>query len=105
MNDTPLTTTPSKESEKPRIEEIEDQRKTALSWTTQNDREDTTRASGRFGGLLKRNPSPAFLADVAKLNSMDLDPKEVKRLERKIDLLIIPALSICYMVGPFYSSI
>ncbi|KAF8909847.1 major facilitator superfamily domain-containing protein [Mucidula mucida] len=97
MNDTPLTTTPSKESEKPRIKEIEDQRKTDLSWTTQTDREDTTRASGRFGGLLKRNPSPAFLADVAKLNSMDLDPKEVKRLERKIDLLIIPALSICYM--------
>ncbi|KAF9020481.1 MFS general substrate transporter [Hymenopellis radicata] len=97
MNDTSLNATPSKESDKPQIEEIEDQRKTDLSWTTQNDQEDTTRASGRFGALLKRNPSPAFLADVAKLNSMDLDPKEVKRLERKIDLLIIPALSICYM--------
>ncbi|KAJ7880349.1 MFS general substrate transporter [Mycena olivaceomarginata] len=32
------------------------------------------------------------------MNDTVLDPKEVARIERKIDWLIIPALSICYMV-------
>lgn len=56
---------------------------------------------GILGYFLKKNPSPQFIADVAKMNETELDPVEVKRIERKIDLLIIPALSICYMVSIF----
>ncbi|KAH7878915.1 MFS general substrate transporter [Lentinula edodes] len=47
--------------------------------------------------LQKKNPSPQFLADVAKMNETELDPGKVKHVERKIDLLIMPALAICYM--------
>lgn len=50
--------------------------------------------------LQKKNPSPQFLADVAKMNETELDAGKVKHVERKIDLLIMPALAICYMVRP-----
>ncbi|EJD50788.1 MFS general substrate transporter [Auricularia subglabra TFB-10046 SS5] len=62
-----------------------------------NEREhDLERHPGRWGGILKKNPSPAFMADVAKMNEQPLDPKEVRRIERKIDMLIMPALAVCY---------
>ncbi|KAJ6504899.1 MFS general substrate transporter [Mycena vitilis] len=59
---------------------------------------DVDRSPGLLGYFLKKNPSPEFIADVAVMNETVLDPKEVARIERKIDWLIIPALSICYMV-------
>ncbi|KAK7454621.1 hypothetical protein VKT23_011374 [Stygiomarasmius scandens] len=52
---------------------------------------------GFWRRFLKQNPSPDFLADVAKMNETELDLKEVRRIERKIDLLIMPMLSVCYM--------
>lgn len=69
-----------------------------LAWADREDVNDLNRAQGIWGHFLKKDPSPEFLADVAVMNARDLDPKEVKRIERKIDWLIIPALSVCYMV-------
>ncbi|KAH8824645.1 MFS general substrate transporter [Flagelloscypha sp. PMI_526] len=51
---------------------------------------------GFWGKFLKKNPSPEFMADLARMNEMELDPVVVKRLERKVDMLIMPALAICY---------
>lgn len=53
---------------------------------------------GLLERMQKRNPSLHFLAEVAKMNETELDPQRVKQIERKIDLLIMPALTICYMV-------
>jgi len=71
---------------------------------------------GFWGRFLKKDASPVFLADVGRMNQVELDPKRVKsksvpaevrglrltkhfypELERKIDWLILPCLSICYM--------
>ena len=60
---------------------------------------DIEKQPGIFGFLFKKNPSPEFIKDLAKMNETGLDPKEIRRLTRKIDFLILPALSICYMVG------
>ncbi|KAJ6496763.1 MFS general substrate transporter [Mycena vulgaris] len=86
-------------SDKPVIEQSEYAPKTAkeLEWANREDLVDIERTSGVLGYFLKKNPSPDFVADVATMNETVLDPKEVARIERKIDWLIIPALSICYM--------
>ncbi|KAJ3835329.1 MFS general substrate transporter [Lentinula raphanica] len=55
------------------------------------------RSASIFTWLQKKNPSPQFLAEVAKMNETELDARKVKKIERKIDLLIMPALAICYM--------
>ncbi|KAJ7257958.1 MFS general substrate transporter [Mycena haematopus] len=70
-----------------------------LAWANLDDLElaDLDRKPGLLGYFLKKNPSPNFIADVATMNETILDPKEVARIERKIDWLIIPALSVCYM--------
>ncbi|KAK0432253.1 MFS general substrate transporter [Armillaria borealis] len=81
--------------EKPHIQEI-DGLKYDFSWAEQVEVDEDV-SPGFFGRLLKKNPSTAFIADVAKMNTMELDPKVIRRLERKIDLLIIPALATCYM--------
>ncbi|KAJ8085798.1 hypothetical protein PM082_004616 [Marasmius tenuissimus] len=78
-----------KDAEKASVEEID--------FRDDHSVNDEDRPSGRFGYFLKKNPSPRFLADVVKMNQTELDPKEVKRIERKVDLLIIPALAVCYM--------
>ncbi|KAJ7460643.1 MFS general substrate transporter [Mycena latifolia] len=87
-------------SDKPEIEQSEYAApKTAkdLEWANRQDLEDIDRRPGLLGYFLKKDPSPDFIADVATMNETTLDPKEVKRIERKIDWLIIPALSVCYM--------
>lgn len=68
-------------------------------WNLADEDEDLDRHPGFWGRFLKKNPSPTFLSDVAMMNATDLEPPEVKRIERKVDLLIIPALSVCYMVS------
>ncbi|KAJ7918787.1 MFS general substrate transporter [Mycena leptocephala] len=68
-----------------------------LDWANRDDLVDVERKPGLLGYFLKKNPSPEFIADLATMNSTELDPKEVARIERKIDWLIIPALSVCYM--------
>jgi hypothetical protein len=55
-------------------------------------------AGGFCSRILKKNPSPKFLEDLSKMNNAELDPREVKRIERKVDYLVMPALSVCYMV-------
>lgn len=47
--------------------------------------------------LLRRDPPREFLQDVVALNQEDLDQAEVKRVERKISMLIVPTLLICYI--------
>ncbi|WVW78471.1 hypothetical protein I302_100425 [Kwoniella bestiolae CBS 10118] len=47
--------------------------------------------------LLRRNPSMDFMREVAEANETELDPYEVKRVERKIYWLIVPALFIDYI--------
>ncbi|KAJ6485862.1 MFS general substrate transporter [Mycena sanguinolenta] len=68
-----------------------------LAWANREDVDDLDRKGGLLGYFLKKNPSPSFIADLATMNETVLDPKEVARIERKIDWLIIPALSVCYM--------
>ncbi|KAJ7636091.1 MFS general substrate transporter [Mycena polygramma] len=53
---------------------------------------DVDRSPGLLGYFLKKNPSPEFIADVAVMNETVLDPKEVARIERKIDCFI---MSLC----------
>lgn len=67
-------------------------------WDADRDVPDMEKQPGMFGFLFKKNPSPEFIADLATMNETELDKKEVARLTRKIDLLILPALSVCYMV-------
>ncbi|WWD21473.1 hypothetical protein CI109_105959 [Kwoniella shandongensis] len=47
--------------------------------------------------LLRRNPSLDFIQEVAVANSEELDPAEVKSVEKKLFWLIVPALAIDYM--------
>ncbi|KAJ6624935.1 MFS general substrate transporter [Mycena sp. CBHHK59/15] len=84
---------------KPQIEETEYAKGPGkdLSWANRDDVVDLDQRPGILGYFLKKNPSPDFIADVATMNDTELDPKEVARIERKIDWLIIPALSVCYM--------
>ncbi|KAJ4470101.1 MFS general substrate transporter [Lentinula aciculospora] len=79
------------DTEKAELEQVED----ALSRTPYQPEE--PRPNGILNWLQKSNPSPQFLADVARMNETQLDPRKVKHVERKIDLLIMPALAICYM--------
>lgn len=78
--------------EKAEVEQVEN----VLSRSKFHDEE--TRPVGLLDRLQKKNPSPEFLAEVAKMNQTELDPQKVKHVERKIDFLIMPALAICYMV-------
>ncbi|KAK0225436.1 MFS general substrate transporter [Armillaria fumosa] len=50
-----------------------------------------------FGRVLKAEPQRALLDDLARMNETVLDPVVVKRIERRVDLLVIPALAVCYM--------
>ncbi|KAK0194951.1 major facilitator superfamily domain-containing protein [Armillaria mellea] len=50
-----------------------------------------------FGKLLKAELERALLDGLACMNETVLDPVVVKRIERKVDLLVIPALAVCYM--------
>ncbi len=52
-----------------------------------------------FGRLLKAEPERALLDDLTRMNETALDPVVVKRIERRVDLLVIPALAVCYMVS------
>ncbi|KIY67095.1 MFS general substrate transporter [Cylindrobasidium torrendii FP15055 ss-10] len=87
--------------EKPAVELVEDteayRKPVDFSWADKDDSEDETRYPGFWGHFLKKNPAPAFTDDVIRMNTYDLDHKEIRRIERKVDWLIIPALSICYM--------
>ncbi|KAJ3789806.1 MFS general substrate transporter [Lentinula aff. detonsa] len=88
--DTPNLDAESK-AEKAEVEQVED----VLDQTPYQTEE--LRSGGILNWLQKKNASPQFLADVAKMNETELDPRKVKHVERKIDLLIMPALAICYM--------
>lgn len=81
------------------VEQIERAPDADIQQWADRDAVDIERQPGIFGFMFKKNPSPEFIADLAKMNETELDPKEIRRLTRKIDLLILPALSICYMVG------
>ncbi|KAJ7623484.1 MFS general substrate transporter [Roridomyces roridus] len=58
---------------------------------------DVEHPSGLLGYFLKRDPGADFIADLSDMNATELDQAEVKRIERKIEWLILPALSVCYM--------
>ncbi len=60
--------------------------------------EEKKRRWGLLGRLLKDDPAPELLEDLARMNETELDPVKVKAIERRIDMLIIPALAVCYMV-------
>lgn len=80
------------------VEQIERVPEAELQQWADRDAADIEKRPGIFGFMFKKNPSPEFITDLAKMNETELDPQEVRRLTRKIDLLILPALSICYMV-------
>lgn len=81
------------------VEQIERVPDADIQQWADRDAADVEKQPGIFGFMFKKNPSPEFITDLAKMNDTELDPKEIRRLTRKIDLLILPALSICYMVG------
>lgn len=81
-----------------RVEQIERIPEAELQQWADRDAADIEKQPGMFGFLFKKNPSPEFITDLAKMNETELDPQEIRRLTRKIDLLILPALSMCYMV-------
>jgi hypothetical protein len=47
--------------------------------------------------LLRRNPSYQFMKEVAEANQTELDPAEVKTVEKKLFWLIVPALFVDYI--------
>ncbi|WVQ95049.1 hypothetical protein IAU59_002141 [Kwoniella sp. CBS 9459] len=47
--------------------------------------------------LLRRNPSYEFIREVAVADTEPLDKPQVKRLERRLWLMIVPALCIDYI--------
>ena len=57
-----------------------------------------TKRGGILRYFLKDDPAPELLDGLARLNETELDEAQVKRIERRIDMLIIPALAVCYMV-------
>ncbi|WWC59270.1 uncharacterized protein I303_101820 [Kwoniella dejecticola CBS 10117] len=59
--------------------------------------DDATKPRTGLRKLLRRNPSMDFMREVAEANETELDPYEVKRVERKIYWLIVPALFIDYI--------
>lgn len=61
------------------------------------DEGDGSAARTGFSRMLRRNPSLEFIQDVARENELDLDPVEVKKVERKVYLLIVPSLAMCYL--------
>lgn len=68
-----------------------------MSWADMaDDEKDEVAAGGFWGKFLKKSPSPQFLQDVKRMNGLPLDPKEIRRIERKVDMLIVPALAVCY---------
>lgn len=46
--------------------------------------------------LLRRNPSYEFIKEVAVENTKELDPKEVRAVEKKLFWMIVPALAVDY---------
>jgi MFS family permease len=66
------------------------------AWAESTTANDTESVPGRFGWLFKKNPSKTFLEDVQRMNSLELDGAVVKRIERRLDMLIVPALAVCY---------
>ncbi|WVR05518.1 hypothetical protein IAU60_002536 [Kwoniella sp. DSM 27419] len=46
--------------------------------------------------MLRRNPSYEFIREVAIANEEPLDPPQVKRLERRLWLMIVPAFTLSY---------
>lgn len=50
-----------------------------------------------FKRLLRRNPSYNFIREVAEKDEETLDPVQVKKLERRLWLIIVPALCIDYI--------
>lgn len=51
----------------------------------------------RWYSRFLKQPAPLeFNADLLAMNETELDPAEVKRLTRKLDMLICPALAVCY---------
>ncbi|KAK7021815.1 hypothetical protein VNI00_017259 [Paramarasmius palmivorus] len=89
----------SDKAEKAEIEQIERTQTEPIAgaWASDGVRDVEQKRPGFLGFFLKKDPSPEFVADVAKMNETELDLKEVRRIERKIDWLIMPSLAICYM--------
>ncbi|OWT36696.1 hypothetical protein J008_05545 [Cryptococcus neoformans] len=58
--------------------------------------EDNSKPRTGLRRLLRRNPSAEFLREVAEANEHELDPVEVKKVERKLFWLFVPALAIDY---------
>ncbi|TFK46759.1 MFS general substrate transporter [Heliocybe sulcata] len=81
--------------QKPSLEQLEIAADTSFA-DCPSSQDDVEQPNCILGYFLKTNPSPAFLSDVQRMNKVELEVKEVKRIERKIDLLIIPALAVCY---------
>jgi hypothetical protein len=58
--------------------------------------EDDSKPRTGLRKLLRRNPSFEFIKEVAEENRKELDPVEVKRVERKLFWMIVPVLAVDY---------
>ncbi|TRM57590.1 major facilitator superfamily domain-containing protein [Schizophyllum amplum] len=99
------TTSSLKVAEKPTIEEVEVANPDKRDWDDRDTTLDVDAHPGFWGKLFKQNPSKQFMDDVADMNTTELNAKEVKRIERKIDLLIMPCLAVCYATTLSYAAI
>ncbi|KAH8920612.1 MFS general substrate transporter [Atractiella rhizophila] len=84
------------------VEEFEQSSPAALnsqddSWIDRPGAVDVDSPPGWFARkFLKKNPSPEFINDVQRMNERELDEKEMRRIDRRVDWLIVPALGVCY---------
>ena len=75
------------------IEEIIEHRPDDIVYTAG---EDESKPRTGLRKLLRRNPSFEFIKEVAEENRKELDPVEVKRVERKLFWMIVPVLAVDY---------
>ncbi|KAL1683548.1 major facilitator superfamily domain-containing protein [Schizophyllum commune] len=87
---------PSFKDEKPTVEEVEVAQPKTRDWNDRDTALDVDAHPGFWGKVFKQNPSKQFMDDVVEMNKTELNAKDVKRIERRIDLLIMPCLAICY---------
>jgi hypothetical protein len=81
------------DDDKGNVHHVEDAGAVAATFDKDTSRSIQQRWYHRF---LKEPPSPEFKTAVAELHDTDLDSDELKRLTRRLDLLICPALAVCY---------
>ena len=81
---------PSFKDEKPTVEEVEVAQPKTRDWNDRDTALDVDAHPGFWGKVFKQNPSKQFMDDVVEMNKTELNAKDVKRIERRIDVGLPP---------------